>query len=123
VRRLGAAAADVTPPAILFVDPEDGATGVMRDTAIALRLSAPLDPDSVGPETLRVHDDGGAVPGAACVLADGRLLVWRAERPLRPLALHFVVARGLRDRRGREVPAHWSRFVPCAISREDLLLT
>lgn len=119
-RPAGARGADA--PAILFVDPEDGATGILCDTPVALRLSSPVDPASLGPETLRVHDDAGPVPGEARLLADGRLLVWRAARLLRPLALHFVVAQGLRDRRGREVAPHWSRFVPCAIGREDLLL-
>ncbi len=109
-------------PAVLFVDPEDGATGILRDAPVALRLSAPLDPDCLGPDTLRIHDDAGRVPGQARLLADGCLLLWRAARPLRALALHFVVAQGLRDRRGRAIAPHWSRFVPCAIGREDLNL-
>lgn len=109
-------------PSILFVDPGDGATGILRDAPVALRLSAPLDPASVGPDSLRVHDDAGRVPGEARLLADGRLLVWRAARPLRALALHFVVAQGLRDRCGRDLAPHWSHFVPCDIGREDLIL-
>jgi len=121
VRRL-LSQADAEGPAILFVDPGDGATGIFHDAPVALRASTPLDPHSVGPCSLRVHDDAGAVPGSAWLLADGCLLVWRAERLLRADALHFVVADGLRDRRGRCLAPHWSRFVPCAIGREDLLL-
>lgn len=118
MRRLGVEPA----PAVLFVDPEDGATGIFRDAPVALRVSAPLDPQCLGPDSFRVHDDAGMVPGQARLLADGRLLLWRAARPLRALALHFVVAQGLRDRRGRAIAPHWSRFVPCAIGREDLNL-
>jgi hypothetical protein len=108
------------PPQILFVEPEDGSTGVFLDTPVALRASVPLDPLSVGPESLRVHDDTGRVPGVARVLADACVVLWRASRPLRPQTIHFVVVDGLRDRRGRALAPHWSRFVPCGIGREDL---
>jgi hypothetical protein len=117
-----AAPADERHPAILFVDPEDGATGVFRDAPIALRTSVPLDPASVGPGSIRVHDDAGTVPGSARLIADGSLVLWTPERLLRADALHFIVADGLRDRRGRVVAPLWSRFVACAIGREDLLL-
>ncbi len=120
MRRL-AERADDAQPQILFVEPEDGSTGVFFDTPVAVRASAPLDPLSVGPDSLRVHDSAGRVPGAARVLTDACVALWRASRPLRPGALHFVVADGLRDRQGRELRPHCSRFVPCAIGREDLL--
>lgn len=114
------APAEDGPPQILFVEPEDGSTGVFLDTPVALRASVPLDPLSVGPESLRVHDDVGRVPGVARVLADACVVLWRATRPLRPEAIHFVVVDGVRDCRGRTLARYWSRFVPCGIGREDL---
>ena len=51
------------PPAVARVDPRDGATQVLRDAPVILRISQPLDPASLSLETVSVEDDGGAVPG------------------------------------------------------------
>jgi prepilin-type N-terminal cleavage/methylation domain-containing protein len=71
-------------PAIVYVDPDDGATGVFADAAVIVRSSHPLD-----------------------------------ERSVRDV-VHFVVATGLRDMAGHEVPSHVSRFVPCGLRTADL---
>ena len=110
------------PPAVARVDPGDGATQVLRDAPVVLRMSQPLDPGSVSPETVLVEDDDGAVPGWLRLSPDAQVVIWGGERHLRPGILHFVVARGLRDRLGRPVHPHWSRFVPCDLAREDLRL-
>lgn len=109
-------------PAVARVDPRDGATQVLRDAPVILRISQPLDPESLSLETVSVEDDGGTVPGRLRLSPDFLVVIWGGDRPLRPGILHFVVARGLRDRRGRPVNPHWSRFVPCDLAREDLRL-
>ncbi|MFI5184469.1 MAG: Ig-like domain-containing protein [Vicinamibacteria bacterium] len=116
-------AADPAPdrsPMVARVDPSDGATQVLRDAPVVLRISEPLDPQSLSPESVLVQDDGGTVPGWLKLSPDFYVVIWGAERHLRPGILHFVVARGLRDRRGRLVDPHWSRFVPCDLARDDL---
>lgn len=106
-------------PGVVHVEPGDGATGILCDTPVALRLSVPVDPRSVSAETVRVQDPFGAVPGHPQASADGCLIVWQPERPLRADLLHFVVASGLRDAHGRPLAPHFSRFVPWCFARQD----
>ena len=109
-------------PIVARVDPNDGATQVLRDAPVILRVSQPVDPRSLSPESVSVQDDYGTVPGWLSLSPDFHVVIWGAERHLRPGILHFVVARGLRDQRGRLVDPHWSRFVPCDLARSDLRL-
>ena len=113
-----AAAAD--PVRVLRVEPRDGATGVFRDTPIVASLSHPLQPSSVTAEAFAVEDEEGAVPGHPALSADGRCVVWRAERLLVPGAAHRVTVAGLRDVRGRTMAPHRSGFVPCDLTFRDL---
>ncbi len=106
-------------PVVVQVDPDDGRLGVFRDAPVMLRLSQPLHADCLSGATFSVRDPDGPVPGALRVVGDGDVLIWRASRPLRADALHFVVVSGLLDRRGRAVPRHLSRFVPCAFESRD----
>jgi hypothetical protein len=113
------AAAD-GPLRVLRVEPRDGATGVFRDTPIVASLSHALEPSSVIAEAVAVEDDQGKVPGSSALSADGRCVVWRAERLLVPGAAHRVTVAGLRDLRGRPIAPHRSAFVPCDLAFRDL---
>lgn len=108
------------PARVLRVEPVDGATGVLRDAAVLLKLSAPVDESSLALGAVTVRDDQGAVPGHLLVSGEGDLLVWQPQRRLSPEALHFVLARGLRDAHGRELPEHCSRFVAGPLALADL---
>ena len=108
------------PAWVTKVDPGDGATGVFRDTPVLARLSHPADAASVT-GSFRVEERGGGeVPGAVLLSPDGRLLIWTAARLLAPGVEHLVTADGLKDHRGRQVAPHRSRFVPCALARDDV---
>lgn len=107
------------PPAVLHVDPDDGRVGVFCDALVVLHVSQPLDEASLVAATFSVRDPAGAVPGELRVVGRGDVLVWRAARRLRPDAPHFVLVSGLLDRRGRELPRHLSRFVPCAFTSAE----
>jgi Big-like domain-containing protein len=107
------------PVRVLRVDPQDGATGVFRDTPIVASLSHPLQPSSVTSEAFAVEDEDGAVPGQPALSADGRCVVWRAKRLLVPGAAHRVRVEGLRDVRGRTMAPHRSGFVPCDLTFRD----
>src|SRR2546426_562105 len=103
------------------VDPGDGATGVFRDPRVLACLSHPADAATVRGGHFRVEEAGGGeVPGEVLLSPDGRLLIWTAARPLVPGVEHLVPADGLKDHRGREVAPHRSRFVPCALARDDV---
>jgi Big-like domain-containing protein len=117
--RASLAAAD-DPVRVLRVEPRDGATGVFRDTPIVASLSHPLQPSSVTSEAFAVFDEDGAVPGRSALSADGRCVVWQAERLLVPGSRHRVNVSGLRDLRGRTMAPHRSDFVPCDLSFRDL---
>ncbi|HZM51295.1 MAG TPA: Ig-like domain-containing protein [Vicinamibacteria bacterium] len=118
MRALAAAADD--PVRVLRIEPRDGATGVFRDTPIVASLSHALQPSSVTAEAFAVEDEDGAVPGRSALSADGRCVVWRAERLLVPGARHRVTVSGLRDVRGRTMAPHRSGFVPCDLTFRDL---
>ena len=117
-----------TPPApperpawVTRVDPGDGATGVFRDARVLACLSHPADAATVHRGSFRVEESGGAeVPGELMLSPDGRLLIWIAARLLMPGVEHLVTADGLRDSRGRQIAPHRSRFVPCALARDDV---
>jgi hypothetical protein len=108
------------PVRVLRVEPRDGATGVFRDTPIVASLSHPLQPSSVTAEAFAVEDEEGAVPGRSALSADGRCVVWRADRLLVPGAAHRVTVAGLRDVRGRTMAPHQSGFVPCDLTYREL---
>jgi hypothetical protein len=105
---------------VTHATPEDGASFVLRDTPVLLRVSHAVEPASLTPGALRVLDPGGDVPGVVRWSAYGHVLIWEPLRLLVPGVEHVVIARGLRDRRGRDVAEHWSRFVACGLSSHDL---
>jgi hypothetical protein len=108
------------PVRVVRVEPKDGATGVFRDTPVVASLSHALQPESVTSDTFAVEDGEGPVPGRPALSADGRCVVWRAERLLVPGTAHRVTVAGLRDMRGRTISPHESEFVPCDLTSRDL---
>ena len=111
---------DDTPGQFVRVDPADGSSGVFRDTPVVARLSHPGDPTSLSEETFRVTDASGTVPARLRLSPDRMVVIWQAERLLEPGVQHFVISTGLQDVRGRPVLPHLSRFLPCALARQDL---
>jgi hypothetical protein len=112
---------DETPTRFVRVDPQDGATGVFRDTPVVGRLNQQVDPDSLTCETFRVEDVEGRIPARLRLSPDGMVVIWQAVRPLLPGIQHFVSCSGLKDLRGLLVTPHLSRFVPCGLARVDLV--
>lgn len=112
----------VGPAVVQRVEPVDGDRGVLCDTPVVLHLSYPVDPASLRTGTLEVHDGDGAVPVRREAIGGGRVLVLWPERRLRPGVEHVVDAQGLRDRLGREVAPHRSRFTPGPLGREEITM-
>jgi hypothetical protein len=109
------------PALVLRVDPRDGATGVFRDATVVACLSHAADAASLGPETFRVEEYGGAsVPGWLTLSPDRSMVIWTARRLLRPGVEHVVTADGLRDARGKPIEPYSSRFVPCDLVLGDV---
>ncbi len=105
---------------VVWVEPEDGAQGVFRDPVVLVRVSQPLDPDSLG--QLHVCDEAGALPSRLEASADLRVLIWRPERLLRAGAEHVIVLEGLRDRRGQPLAGLRSRFTCGTLIHADLAI-
>ena len=116
-----ALAAEGEPTFVVRVEPEDGAAGVLRDSPVLLRLSRRVDPGSVSVEALEIRDPSGPVPTHVELSPDGFVLILRPRRLFAPDLEHVVLVSGLRDRTGRQVAAHRSRFAPCGLSGADLL--
>jgi hypothetical protein len=108
------------PSLVVHVEPQDGATGTLRDSPVLTRLSRRVDPASLNASTFRVEDAAGPVPARLGTSPDGFVLVWWPQRLLLPGVEHRVVTEGLRDAVGRVVPSHESRFVPGGFSGMDL---
>jgi hypothetical protein len=105
---------------VTHTTPEDGASFVLRDTPVLLRVSHAVELASITPSALRVLDPGGDVPADLSWDPSGHVVIWTPRRLLVPGVEHVVIARGLLDRRGREVAEHWSRFVACGLASHDL---
>ena len=96
---------------------------MFRDAPVIVSLSHPVDLDSLSPDAVRVEtSDGTAVEGRLTPSPDGAVLIWTAAAVLTPGIVHFVALRGLRDRRGLDLKAHVTRFVPCDLTLADLFL-
>jgi hypothetical protein len=108
------------PSHVVHVEPQNGATGTLRDSPVLTRLSQRVDLTSLNASTFRVEDAAGPVPARLGTSPDGFVLVWWPERLLTPGVEHRVVAEGLRDAIGRAVAPHESRFVPGGFSGTDL---
>ena len=102
------------------VEPPDGARGVLRGDPVLVRFSAPVDVDRLHEATLEILEAAGPVPSRVQTLDGGRVLVWWPGRLLRPGQEHRLVARGLRDRKGREAPPLASRFTPGALDGMEI---
>jgi Big-like domain-containing protein len=106
------------PPHVMWVEPEDGAEGVLCDSVVLVRFSQPIDPESLG--SLRWLDADGEVPARYETSPDRRVLIAHPERPLVPCTPHVVRIDGLRDGRGRPVPSFESRFVSGPVTFGDI---
>jgi hypothetical protein len=97
-------AVDVTPPAVLRIDPPDGATGVALGARIGVAFDEPVEPSSVFAGSIRLYaEDGTPVRG----WGSGQEVTasYSPEAPLRAgttYTLH-VMAGGIRDVNGNAV--------------------
>jgi hypothetical protein len=106
------------PPFVMWVEPEDGAQGVLCDSVVLVRFSQPIDPESLA--CLRWLDPEGDVPVHFETSQDRRVLIAHAERRLCPCTPHVLRIDGLRDVRGRSVPVFESRFVSGPVAFGDI---
>ena len=107
-----------TPPRVMWVEPEDGAQGVLCDSVVLVRFSQPIDPESLG--EVRWLDPDGDVPARYETSRDRRVLIARAERLLDPFTPYLLRFDGLRDGKGRPLPGVESRFVSGPIAHVDI---
>jgi hypothetical protein len=80
---------DTTPPAVVSIDPTDGATGVDAGSAVSAGFSEDLDPATVGPAfTLVVESTGMPVAGRVTYDAGRRRATFVPESELLPLVTY-----------------------------------
>jgi hypothetical protein len=114
------ASADEQDVFVVRVEPPDGSSGILRDAPVVARISHRIDPRTVADDTVRLSSRAGAVAMRLEVSRDGFILIGRPERPLDPGVEHRLELEGLRDRRGRAIVRHSSRFVPGPMGSRDL---
>jgi hypothetical protein len=107
------------PTRVVRVDPGDGSLGAFRDSPLVVRFSRPLDARSVTQGRIEVRDPEAALVGQTRLSPDGRVLLWLAERRLRPVTGHTLRVDGLRDERGEPVETWASTFATGRLTRED----
>ena len=107
-------------PRVLRVDPPPGARGVFRDAAVVLTLSHPLDPATLGPQSVRVLAHDQSLPGAISWSPDRCIAVWLPAAPLPAHTEHVLEVIGLSDWRGRRVAFHRSGFVAGPYTLDEL---
>lgn len=97
---------DTTPPAVLSVNPPDGAVGVRTTARVGVALSEAVEPSSVFPGSFVLHGpDGRAVPGWA---GGGEGFGWfTPKQPLEPATTYTaaLLAGGVVDLNGNAVAA------------------
>jgi hypothetical protein len=99
---------DTTPPAVVSVDPADGATGVAVGSAVSAGFSEDLDPATVGAGafTLVVDSTGLPVAGRVTYDAGRRRVTFDPESDLLPLVTYRAQLDGnvLADAPGNRMP-------------------
>ncbi len=96
---------DTTPPAVVAIDPADGATGVATNVLVDVLMSEPIDPSFVSASTVALTRNGTPVTGSFSLAdANRRIRFWPIP-PLQPGAAHVLTLSGLRDVSGNVRPA------------------
>ncbi len=88
--------------------PQDGATEVELDSIIALRFSRPLRVESVGPETLKVTDEGRTIGAKITIAEGGRLAFLLPIQPLREGITYTIATNSGTDGANKLIPAVFS---------------
>ncbi len=92
--------------AVVAVDPAAGASDAAVTSAVTLRFSAPIDPASIGDDSVALRRAGEAVAVARSLLPDRQRVVLTPLGPLPGAAAHEVeVGTSLRDVFGRTLAA------------------
>ncbi len=106
-----AAIGDTTPPSVTSTTPNDGATGVLPQTSVAVTFSEPMAAASISTATLRVEDEVHRIVAGAVSYSDP-VATFTPAVPLEPLTTYSVtVTTGVADTTGNPlVSEHVFRF-------------
>lgn len=107
---------DRTPPQVLLVTPESGASGVKASHPIQAVFSEALDPASTSNSSVRMKVNGSEVDVRIDLSSEGKLMTINpAAAVTLPARVDVVLTGGLRDRAGNSIiqlPGGWSWDVP-----------
>ncbi|HYB98790.1 MAG TPA: Ig-like domain-containing protein [Candidatus Limnocylindrales bacterium] len=91
---------DQSPPAVELTIPADGASGVVRNSAVLIRFAETMRASSLSTQTVTLDCGSGAVAGTVRVSEDGR---WASMRPAAQLPASTpceLTVEAVRDRTG-----------------------
>ena len=88
----GSSTPDTTAPTVLSVNPPSGATNVPLNTSITITVSEPIDPSRVGPNSMSVYLNNGALraDGSYAVSSDGTVVTFTPAMPLPTNSIVYV---------------------------------
>src|SRR5439155_6747808 len=95
-----AAGAQTSAPSVVALSPAAGSTDVPIDTHVAARISAPLNPLTVGAGAITVSTGGQPVAGTVSLGADRQILTFTPAANLAAAATYSVTVAGVRDLAG-----------------------
>ncbi len=116
---IGPPAEDTAAPSAAAFVPASGATGVDRNTIVAVRFSEPVVPSSLSGTSVRLTLGTAAVPATVTVAESGLYALIAPAALLLPGTTYTVTVDGVRDLAGNALPATTSAFTtvfPPAIS-------
>jgi hypothetical protein len=111
------AAADLTPPRVVFRSPDLGESDAPREGPIRFQFSEPIAPESATPASFVVTDaDGAAVPGD--IVATGDSIIFTPATAFAALSRHDVLVRaGITDLAGNHLDMETSSHFTTGESR------
>jgi RHS repeat-associated protein len=103
--------ADTTPPTVVNVTPNNGATGVGLDSNVVLTFSEALNPNTIAPNTVTLLVNGKPLSSwGSSISADNRVLTLKPYSLPASSLVSVVATGGLKDQAGNALVSFQSQF-------------
>ena len=112
---------DNAAPSVKFVSPPAGISGAPVNSRIAVGVSEPLDPTTIGPNSMTLKKGGNLVPGSSAIQTGSTEVSFTPSSPLEPSTTYTIELSGAADRAGNPLPPFSSVFTTSASAAPDQL--
>jgi RHS repeat-associated protein len=101
---------NTTPPTVLTISPQNGATEVPVNLRVDVVMSVPLSVESVGSDAVTISARGTPVSGAVTLSGDGTTLMFTPSGLLTASTSYTVTVSGIADQAGNVITQFTSTF-------------